>query len=354
MSGQSNGGQNGHSQGGVMGKVVEGLEGLLKAAADRAMQALQERVGGLTDRLTEYASGGNTATQAALDKGMEATKGGGSPIGAAASAVGAGGKEQVKHAFGGGGGGGDDGGGDEGGDEETQRKTDLKVTNIIESIDVGVPVWLAYNQWTQFRDFPTYMKKVENVEQEEPQKLMWQAQVMWSHRKWESTIIEQVPDERIVWQSKADKGTVDGTVTFHELASDLTRILVVMQYHPKGFVEKTGNIWRAPGRRVRLELKHFVRQVMSQSILNPDDVKGWRGEIRDGEVISESDEDGESGESGEDGQGDQDQDQAKQRDQQAGDGRHPDAQDNEQPAQGQDKEQGKDKAREKERSGRRR
>ncbi len=325
MSEQSNGGQNGHSQGGVMGKVVEGLEALVKAAADRAMGALQERVGGLTDKLTEYASGGNSATQAALSKGMESMKGGGSPVGAAASAIGAGGKEQVKKAFGGGGG---DGGGDGGDDDQTQRKTDLKVTNIVESIDVGVPVWLAYNQWTQFRDFPTYMKKVENVEQEEPEKLVWQAQVMWSHRKWESTIIEQVPDERIVWQSKADKGSVDGTVTFHELAPDLTRILLVMQYHPKGFVEKTGNIWRAPGRRVRLELKHFVRQVMSQSILNPDDVKGWRGEIRDGQVISESDEDSRAGE---EGRGEQDQPGKEQ----AGDGRHPHTRDNE-PARGQD------------------
>ena len=313
MNEQSNGG----GQGGVMGKVVESLEGLVKAAADRAMGALQERVGGLTDKLTEYASGGNTATQAALNKGMESMKGGGSPIGAAASAIGAGGKEQVKQAFGGGGGDGGDGG-----DEETQRKTDLKVTNIVESIDVGVPVWLAYNQWTQFRDFPTYMKKVENVEQESPEKMMWQAQVMWSHRKWESTIIEQVPDERIVWQSKGDKGSVDGTVTFHELAPDLTRILLVMEYHPKGFVEKTGNIWRAPGRRVRLELKHFVRKVMTESLLNPDEVKGWRGEIRDGEVVSESDEDGQQN------QGEQEQDQRpQQQDQQAGDGRHPDAQD---------------------------
>jgi uncharacterized membrane protein len=71
----------------------------------------------------------------------------------------------------------------------------LKVTDIVESIDVGVPVRLAYNQWTQFRDFPTFMKKVENVEQAEDEKLNWKAQVFWSHRTWESTIVEQQPDE---------------------------------------------------------------------------------------------------------------------------------------------------------------
>lgn len=269
---------------GVMGKVTQGLQGLLSAVADRAMSVVQEHIGDITDRLTEYAGGGGGPGKTAIQQGMQKMQQGGSPLGAAASAVGAGGKEQVKQAFGGGGGGGQDQ------DAENQRKTDLKVTNIIESIDVGVPVWLAYNQWTQFKDFPSYMKKVENVEQEQDEKLMWQAQVGFSHRAWESTIQEQVPDERIVWTSKADKGSVDGAVTFHELTPDLTRIMVVLQYHPKGFVEKTGNIWRAPGRRVRLELKHFVRQVMTQSVLKPDEVKGWRGEIREGQVVRGDDE----------------------------------------------------------------
>jgi uncharacterized membrane protein len=265
---------------GVMGKLTQGVQGLVSAATDRLMSVVQEHIGDLTDRLTDYAGGGGGPGKTALKQGMQKMQEGGSPIGAAASAVGAGGKEQVKQAFGGGG-----GGGDQGEEAENRRKTDLKVTNIIESVDVGVPVWLAYNQWTQFKDFPSYMKKVENVEQEEDEKLLWQAQVGFSHRSWESSIVEQVPDERIVWTSKADKGSVDGAVSFHELTPDLTRIMVVLQYHPKGFVEKTGNIWRAPGRRVRLELKHFVRQVMTQSVLKPDDVKGWRGEIREGQVV---------------------------------------------------------------------
>ena len=63
------------------------------------------------------------------------------------------------------------------------------------------------------------------------------------------------------------------------------RIVVTLEYHPKGFFEQTGNLWRAQGRRVRLELKHFRRHVMTQSLLNPDDVEGWRGEIRDSEVV---------------------------------------------------------------------
>jgi uncharacterized membrane protein len=263
----------------VTGKIVHGLESLAGAAAERAMSMLKAKVGDLTNQLTEYAAGQGGPGQVAVAKGMEKLTAGDSPVKAAASAVGAGGKEQVKKAMGRGG----DGGGGDGG------KNVFKDTHIVESIDVGVPVWLAYNQWTQFKDFPSFMKKVEDVEQEEAEKIGWKAQVLWSHRHWESTIIEQVPDERIVWQSKGDKGSVDGAVSFHELTPDLTRILVVLQYHPQGFVEKTGNIWRAPGRRVRLELKHFVRHVMTDTVLHPDDVPGWRGEIRDGQLVEEPD-----------------------------------------------------------------
>ena len=67
---------------------------------------------------------------------------------------------------------------------------------------------------------------------------------------------------------------------------DLTRVVAVLEYHPKGLFEKTGNLWRAQGRRVRLELKHFQRQVMTDTVLHADDVDGWQGEIRDGEVVS--------------------------------------------------------------------
>ena len=161
----------------------------------------------------------------------------------------------------------------------------IKVTNIVESIDVGAPVTLTYNQWTQWTDFPKFMKKVENVDQPEEQRTTWKAQVFWSHRTWESTILEQVPDDKIIWRSKGAKGYVDGAVTFHELAPNLTRVLAVLEYHPQGMFERTGNIWRAQGRRARLELKHFQRHLMTEVLLDPDDIEGWRGTIHDGEVV---------------------------------------------------------------------
>jgi uncharacterized membrane protein len=185
-------------------------------------------------------------------------------------------KEKVRGAF--------------GGQGKSGGKQKLKLTNIVESIDVGVPVRVAYNQWTTYEDFPTFTKKVENAspdESDQSYKVNWKAQIFWSHREWEATITDQRPDERIVWKSKGQKGHVDGVVTFHELAPNLTKIVVVMEYHPQGMFEHTGNLWRAQGRRTRLELKHFQRHVMAHTLLEPDKVEGWRGVIEDGEVVKD-------------------------------------------------------------------
>src|SRR4029450_12997695 len=76
--------------------------------------------------------------------------------------------------------------------------------------------------------------------------------------------------------------------TFHELTPDLTRMMVNLEYYPQGFVERTGNLWRAQGRRVRLELKFFRRYITSEVLLRQDEVEGWSGEIHDGEVTEEA------------------------------------------------------------------
>ncbi len=155
-------------------------------------------------------------------------------------------------------------------DESTQA---TKATTIIEEIDVGVPIDVAYNQWTEFGSFPSFMKKVEDVETEDDDRLLWRAQILWFRRSWEAHILEQVPDDRIVWRSSGEKGHVDGSVTFHDLGPTLTRIIVVLEYYPRGLVERTGNLWRAQARRVRAELKNFRRHVMTRTILAPDDVR---------------------------------------------------------------------------------
>src|SRR5258708_1941442 len=161
---------------------------------------------------------------------------------------------------------------------------------MAETLDVGVALRTTYDLWTQFTDFSTFMKKVENVDQPSDEKTHWKAQVFLSHREWEATIIEQVPDSHIVWRSKGAKGHVDGAVSFTGLGPNLTRVTLVMEYFPQGLFERTGNLWRAQGRRARLEFKHFRRHAMTQALLHPDEIEGWRGEIHDSEVVKTNEE----------------------------------------------------------------
>ena len=257
-------------------RLKQEAQNLLGAVAERALLSASDKIDRVTHRLAERIDEGGPGMTSAVG-GITALAKGKSPARAAVGAGAAGLKEKAKSMFGGKG--GKSGGRGKGG------KSALKITNIVEQMDVGLPRRLVYDQWTQFEQFPSFMKKVEGADQETDEKVNWKAQILWSHRNWESTIIEQVPDDHIVWRSKGPKGYVDGVVTFSELAPNLTRILLVLEYHPQGFFEHTGNLWRAQGRRVRLELKHFRRHVMSHVILRPDEVEGWRGEIRDGEVV---------------------------------------------------------------------
>ncbi|MEU6219345.1 SRPBCC family protein [Streptomyces sp. NPDC047022] len=155
-----------------------------------------------------------------------------------------------------------------------------KSVTIVEDIDVGVPVREAYDQWTQFQEFSTFAKGVVSVEKADDTTSNWKVKVAKSTRSWKADVTEQVPDERISWTTEGAKGTVKGVVTFHAVTADLTKVLLVLEYFPKGLFEKTGNIWRAQGRRARLDLKLFRKFIMMRG----EATDGWRGEVRDGEV----------------------------------------------------------------------
>jgi uncharacterized membrane protein len=259
-----------------LSRLGEQLQGLASAMADRGVSVVTDRLDGLTNKMSgstgkavKNMAKGDSAPKAALKAGIETVKDSGVK---GASTI----KDKVSEAVGG------DSGGDSGKDKQ------LKFINIVEELDLPVPRAVAYQAWTQFEEFPSFMKKVENVEQQEDQTIEWKAKIFWSHRSWTAEIVDQVPNERIVWRSKGEKGHVDGAVTFHELTPDLTRMLVNLEYYPQGLFERTGNLWRAQGRRVRLELKFFRRYITSEVMLHQDEVEGWPGEIHDGEVTEEA------------------------------------------------------------------
>ncbi|MFF0400802.1 SRPBCC family protein [Streptomyces sp. NPDC005248] len=242
----------------------EALSGFVEAQVERLAEKASDKLTDVTGQLTDVAENGGS-----LLKVGSRVLGGESPVKAFLSEKAIGFKDsvvdKVKDAFGGGKG----------------KSSSNKSMNIIEVLDVGVPLRTAYDYWTQYEEFSSFTKGVRSVSMGDETSSDWKVKVGPSSRSFKSTVQEQIPDDRIVWTSEGAKGTTNGAVSFHELAPTLTRIVLVLEYHPSGFFEKTGNIWRAQGRRVRLDFKHFQRYVT----LADEEPEGWRGEIRDGEVV---------------------------------------------------------------------
>ncbi|WP_034263228.1 SRPBCC family protein [Actinospica robiniae] len=284
-------------KGGGLEELGKELVNYLSHVAQGLVDKSEGKIGDVVGRLTDSAISSEDASPA-MKAGARALKGE-NPASSffKERAKGFGGK--VKNAIPGMGGGDGDGGGGGGG-----GGGNIKVINIIESIDVPVPLRKVYDQWTQLEEFGSMVKGVQSVDAKDEVTTSWKAKIAFSNRSWTATVQEQVPDERIHWTSEGAKGSTEGVVTFHELGPNLTRIVVVVEYTPAGFFEKTANIWRAQGRRLRLDLKHFARHV---SLHLDEDVEGWRGEIQDGEVVSsgeeEEPEEGEEEYEGEDGEG---------------------------------------------------
>lgn len=255
-------------------RLKEELQNYLKARATHAVTNLGQRLGEGVGKLADPKNGPGGAVKS-LAKGGQALGEGKSPAQAAMAAgtshlkdtI----KDKVKGLF---------GKGRKGGGGKSKSVT------ITEDIDVGVPVREAYDQWTQFQEFSTFAKGVVSVEKADDTSSNWKVKVAKSTRSWKANVTEQVPDERITWTTEGAKGTVKGVVTFHAITDNLTRVLLVLEYFPKGLFEKTGNIWRAQGRRARLDLKLYRKFIMMRG----EATDGWRGEIRDGEVVLEHDE----------------------------------------------------------------
>ena len=133
------------------------------------------------------------------------------------------------------------------------------------AIEVGVPVTAAYNQWTQFEEFPQFMEGVDEVTQIEDTLLHWAATVAGKHAEWDAQILEQEPDRRIVWESVDGKRT-RGTIEFEPLAADRSRIRLHMSYTPDDPAEKAGSAIGLDNRRIKGDLKRFRELVESRAV----------------------------------------------------------------------------------------
>jgi len=147
------------------------------------------------------------------------------------------------------------------------------VSNVEESIDVDVPVGIAYAQWTQFESFPQFMGGVESVTQLDERRLHWVINVAGVKREFDAEITEQHPDERVAWKS-TDGTTHAGVVTFHKLDSTKSRIMLQLDWEPEGFVEKVGAAVGVDDRQITSDLKRFKKLVETEPTAD-----GWTGDI---------------------------------------------------------------------------
>ena len=148
------------------------------------------------------------------------------------------------------------------------------MSTIEESIDVEVPVRTAYDQWTQFEEFPTFMEGFESVTQIDDTHLHWVAEIAGVRREWDAEISEQHPDERVAWW--ATDGTNNaGVVTFHRRSDTTTRVMLQLDFEPDGLKEKAGDMLGFVRRRAVGDLGRFKEHIEGKGHLSG----GWRGDV---------------------------------------------------------------------------
>lgn len=149
------------------------------------------------------------------------------------------------------------------------------------SIEVAVPVRTAYNQWTQFEEFPRFMEGVTSVRQIDDTNLEWEAEIAGRQRRWKARITEQIPDERIAWQGEGDVGN-SGVVTFHYIDEDTTRVMLQMALVPESWVDKAADALGIVERRIQSDLERFKEFIEQRG----GETGAWRGEVRKGTELS--------------------------------------------------------------------
>jgi uncharacterized membrane protein len=149
------------------------------------------------------------------------------------------------------------------------------MTQIIENIDVDVPVTTAYNQWTQFEEFPRFLEHIESITQTDDTHTHWRVNIGGQIREFDAEITEQHPDERVAWNSTGGEVDHAGVVTFHKLTDTSSRVTVQLDWEPEGFLEKVGSAVGVPTHAVKDELEHFKKYIEAQGTADG----AWRGDV---------------------------------------------------------------------------
>jgi uncharacterized membrane protein len=158
------------------------------------------------------------------------------------------------------------------------------MSRVQQSIDVDVPVDVAYDQWTQFESFPRFMEGVKEVEQVDDKRLRWTAEVGGQERSWDAEIVDQTPNQRVAWKSVSGTDNA-GAVQFKPLDGSRTRIDVTMEAEPEGVVEKAGDALGFLDRRVKGDLERFAEFIQRRG----QPTGAWEGEIHGDKVRPDPD-----------------------------------------------------------------
>ena len=153
------------------------------------------------------------------------------------------------------------------------------MSTVEQSIEVDVPVGVAYDQWTQFESFPTFMDGIEEVRQIDDTHLHWRANLGGHEVEWDAVITEQLPDERIAWKATDGKANA-GVVTFHRLSDASSRIMVQIEHESEGVMEKVGSALGADTHEVKNALRRFKDLVESRG----GSTGSWRGTVEGGQT----------------------------------------------------------------------
>ncbi|MER6179654.1 SRPBCC family protein [Streptomyces sp. NPDC001652] len=150
------------------------------------------------------------------------------------------------------------------------------MSTVKESVDVEVPVRTAYNQWTQFEEFPQFMEGVEEVRQVDDKHNHWTTKIGGVRREFDTEIVDQLPDDRITWRVVEGDVRQRGTVRFQELDPTHTRVELTMDVEPSGVAEKSADMLGVLDRRIKGDMRRFKDYIEHRG----GETGAWRGRIR--------------------------------------------------------------------------